>query len=74
MFLGFPGGLDGKETALYMGKLGLIPVLGRSPGGGHDNPFQYLNCLEFYGFLYFASAFYVILGLFSLLFAHFLFY
>jgi len=20
---------------------GLIPVLGRSPGGGHDNPFQY---------------------------------
>ena len=47
MFLGFPGGLDGKETALYMGELGLIPVLGRSPGGGHDNPFQYLNCLEF---------------------------
>ena len=24
---------------------GLIPGLGRSPGGGHDNPFQY-SCLE----------------------------
>ena len=24
---------------------GLIPVLGRSPGGGHDNPLQY-SCLE----------------------------
>ena len=23
----------------------LIPGLGRSPGGGHDNPFQY-SCLE----------------------------
>ena len=25
--------------------VGLIPGLGRSPGGGHDNPFQY-SCLE----------------------------
>ena len=25
--------------------MGLIPGLGRSPGGGHDNPFQY-SCLE----------------------------
>ena len=25
--------------------LGLIPGLGRSPGGGHDNPLQY-SCLE----------------------------
>ena len=25
--------------------VGLIPVLGRSPGGGHDNPLQY-SCLE----------------------------
>ena len=24
---------------------GLIPWLGRSPGGGHGNPFQY-SCLE----------------------------
>jgi len=27
------------------GDLGLIPGLGRSPGGGHGNPFQY-SCLE----------------------------
>ena len=25
--------------------VGLIPGLRRSPGGGHDNPFQY-SCLE----------------------------
>ena len=25
--------------------VGLIPVLGRSPGGGHDNPLRY-SCLE----------------------------
>ena len=28
-----------------MGDLGSIPRLGRSPGGGHSNPFQY-SCLE----------------------------
>ena len=27
------------------GDSGLIPGLGRSPGGGHGNPFQY-SCLE----------------------------
>ena len=26
-------------------EMGLIPGLGRSPGGGHGNPFQY-SCLE----------------------------
>ena len=26
-------------------KMGLIPWSGTSPGGGHDNPFQY-SCLE----------------------------
>ena len=26
-------------------EMGLIPGLGRSPGGGHDNPLQY-SCLE----------------------------
>ena len=25
--------------------MSLIPVLGRSPGGGHDNPLQY-SCLD----------------------------
>ena len=40
----FPGGLDGKE-ACDVGDLGLIPGLGRSPGGEHGNPLQY-SCLE----------------------------
>ena len=43
--MGFPGGLDGKESACNVGDLGLIPDLGRSPGGGHGNPYQY-SCLE----------------------------
>ena len=42
---GFPGGSDGKESTCNLGDLGLIPGLGRSPGGGHDNPLQY-SCLE----------------------------
>ena len=32
MFRGFPGGLDGKESACNAGDPGLIPGLGRSPG------------------------------------------
>ena len=43
--MGFPGGSDGKETACIVGDLGLIPGLGRSPGGGHGNPLQY-SCLK----------------------------
>ena len=39
--LGFPGGSDGKESACSEGDLGLIPGLGRSPGGGHGNSLQY---------------------------------
>ena len=42
---GFPGGSDGKEPACNAGALGLIPGLGRYPGGGHGNPLQY-SCLE----------------------------
>ena len=45
VFLGFPGGSDGKESACNAGDLGLIPGLGRSPGGGHGKPLQY-SCLE----------------------------
>ena len=44
-FWGFPGGSDGKESACNVGDLGLIPELGRSPGEGNNNPFQY-SCLE----------------------------
>ena len=36
----FPGGSDGKESACNVRDLGLIPGLGRSPGGGHGNPLQ----------------------------------
>ena len=42
---GFPGGSDGKESTCGKGDLGLIPGLGRSPGGGHGNPLQH-SCLE----------------------------
>ena len=45
VFLGFPGGSTGKETACNVVDLGLIPGLGRSPGEGNGNPFQY-SCLE----------------------------
>ena len=43
--LGFPGGLDGKESTRNVGDLGSITGLGRSPGGGHGKPLQY-SCLE----------------------------
>ena len=43
--LGFLAGLVSKEFACNVGDLGSIPGLGRSPGGGHDNPLQYF-CLE----------------------------
>ena len=42
----FPGGSDGKESAICnVGDPGLIPELGRSPGEGNGNPLQY-SCLE----------------------------
>ena len=42
---GFPGGLDGKESAFNAGDPGSGPGLGRSPGEGNGNPLQY-SCLE----------------------------
>ena len=41
--LGFPGGASGKEPtqAEDVRDVGLIPGLGRYPGGGHGNPLQY---------------------------------
>ena len=41
----FSLGLSGQETASNAGDLGLIPGLGRSPGGGHGNPLPH-SCLE----------------------------
>ena len=43
-----PGGSVGKESACNAGDIGdsgLIPRLGRSPGGGNSNPLQY-SCLQ----------------------------
>ena len=36
--MGFPGGSNGKESTCSAEDVGLIPGLGRSPGGGHGNP------------------------------------
>ena len=33
--------LDGKESACNAGDPGSVPWLGRSPGEGNGNPFQY---------------------------------
>ena len=44
----FPGGARGKNLPANAGDkrdMSLIPGWGRSPGGGHGNPFWY-SCLE----------------------------
>ena len=43
--LGFPGGLDRKESTCNAVDLGSVPELGRSLGKGNGNPLQY-SCLE----------------------------
>ena len=45
LYLGFPGGSDGKESACNTEDPGLIHGSGRSPGEGNGNPLQY-SCLE----------------------------
>ena len=45
---GFPSGTSSKEPDCYAGAAGdggLIPGLGRFPGGEHGNPLQY-SCLK----------------------------
>ena len=41
IYIGFPGGSDGKELR----RPGSLPELGRTSGRGHGNPCQY-SCLE----------------------------
>ena len=41
VFLGFPGGSAGRESAGNVGDLGSIPGLERSPGEGKGYPLQY---------------------------------
>ena len=43
--LGFPSGLNGKESACNAGGPGSIPGSGKSPGEGNGYPLQY-SCLE----------------------------
>ena len=45
MELGFPGGSVIKNLPAKAGGVGLIPELGRSPGGGNGNPLR-CSCLE----------------------------
>ena len=45
VFLGFPGGSASQESACNARDLVSIPGLGRSPGEGNSNPFQY-SCQE----------------------------
>ena len=41
VFLGFPGGSDGKESACNTGDLSSVPGLGRSPGERKSYLLQY---------------------------------
>ena len=45
VFLAFPGGSSGKESACNVEDHGSSPGLGRSPGEGNSYPLQY-SCLE----------------------------
>ena len=52
VFLGFSCGSASKESTCYVGDLGVIPWLGRSPGEGKGYPFQYsglensMDCID----------------------------
>ena len=52
VFLGFPCGSAGKESAYNAGHLGSIPGLGRPPGEGKGYPLQYsglensMDCID----------------------------
>ena len=45
MHMGFTGGSGVKNLPASAGDVGSIPGLGRSPGEGKGNPFQY-SCLR----------------------------
>ena len=45
IYIGFPGGSEGKASACNVGDRSSIPGSGRSPGEGNGNPLQY-SCLE----------------------------
>ena len=43
--MGFPGGLDSKESASHAGERGSVPGLGRYTGEGNGSPLE-CSCLE----------------------------
>ena len=45
LLVGFPSGLDSRESDYNVGDMGSVPGLGRSPGEGNGSPLQY-SCLE----------------------------
>ena len=45
LLVGFPGGLVIKNQPANAGDVGSIPGLGKCPGEGNGNPFQY-SCLK----------------------------
>ena len=47
MYLGFPAGSAGKESACNVRDLGSIPGLGRSPGEGKGYPLRYSGLENF---------------------------
>ena len=49
LYLGFPGGSNGKESTYNAGDLGSIPGLERSPGEGNSYPLQYSGLENPYG-------------------------
>ena len=49
LYLGFPGGSNGKESAYNAGDLGSIPGLERSRGEGNSYPLQYSGLENPYG-------------------------
>ena len=52
IYMGFPGGSDGKESACIAGDPSLIPGLGRSPGEGNGNWLQYSLLLLLFPFIF----------------------
>ena len=49
VFLGFPGGSDGKESTCNVGDLGLIPGVGKIPWGRERLPTPVFLPGEFHG-------------------------
>ena len=46
IYIGFPGGSDGKESGCNAGDLGSIPRLGRSSGEGNGSRTLQYSCVE----------------------------